>query len=178
MENFNILYLELCILYQKSLLWRFCMILLRSYFMLVYHRVLFMASKRSWCIRYKFWHINTFGLPLYFLIVSTLHIQWYRPCTLSKTMPMLSSSGNRYSRTTTDCFGLWIVAFNGTCIRNCPNLHPGRFLLLLRQEVDDKFSERASYHNMLLSTFWLSFFFLCCSLVGGQLVLRLPSGVV
>lgn len=58
---------------------------------------------------------------------------------------MLSCSGIRYSRTSTNCFGLWTVAFYGTCIGNCPNLHPGWFLLLLYQEVDDKFSLHSTY---------------------------------
>lgn len=47
--------------------------------------------------------------------------------------------GFGYSRTPTDSSRLWIVAFYGTTLRNCPDFHSCRFLLLLCQKVGIRF---------------------------------------
>lgn len=45
------------------------------------------------------------------------------------------STGFRYSWTLAGCPGLWIMAFYGSYLRNCPDFHLGRLLLLLCQKV-------------------------------------------
>jgi len=73
--------------------------------------------------------------------------------------------------------GLWIVAINGSDLRNCSNFHLGRFLLLLRQKVRISPSlQQFSY--LALCIYLKSFNIFLYSVFGGQLVLRLPSGVV
>lgn len=69
------------------------------------------------------------------------------------------------------------MAVYGPFLRNCPDFHSCRFLLLLCEEVGDEQIILA----MLLDLPGLkTYFFLpCCySIMGGQLILRLPSGVV
>ena len=44
--------------------------------------------------------------------------------------------GFGYPRPFVDCSGLWFVALNGASLRNCSDIHPCRFLLLLCEEVN------------------------------------------
>ena len=49
---------------------------------------------------------------------------------------LLCFVGFGYTRPFVDCSGLWFVAFNGASLRNCSDIHPCRFLLLLCEEVN------------------------------------------
>lgn len=84
---------------------------------------------------------NLIHLPpwfIFFLLFLWVLVKFIETDCMIDGMAALSSSGIGYSWTSTNCIGLWIVAFIGSSIRNCSDFHPGRFLLLLRQEVDSK----------------------------------------
>ena len=91
-------------------------------------------------------------------------------------------------------FEFWL-AINGSYLGNCPDLHLSRFLLLLCQKVGLvsnivffflshvihftvwRVSQDLSSMTLVQLSSWYLFLF-NCSVFGGQLVLRLPSGVV
>jgi hypothetical protein len=93
--------------------------------------------------------------------------------------PLIGFVGFGYSWPSVDCFGLWSVAFDGASFRNRSDFHPCRFLLLLCEEV-------RKVYMFFFSTMVIKAFEHCLtggfladySVFGGQLVLRLPSGVV
>lgn len=51
------------------------------------------------------------------------------------TLSNVLKTGCGHAGTVACSIGLWIVAINGSDLRNCSNFHLGRFLLLLRQKV-------------------------------------------
>ena len=119
----------------------------------------------SFCINVLVWYL------LHWLVITTNAFLNF------KGMIIFFCAGIGYSWPLADYFGLWFVAFYGSPLWNCPDFHSCRFLLLLRQKVN----------NMLLFCKIPALYFYNehtlkvssgCSLVGGQLVLRLPSGVV
>lgn len=102
------------------------------------------------------------------------------------------ATGFRYSWTFVGCLGVWFMAIDGAYLRNCPNFHLSRFLLLLCQKVSIVHDLALSF-SLFMHSFCSSFCWEClkifpawlltcpydnCSVFGGQLVLRLPSGVV
>lgn len=84
-------------------------------------------------------------------------------------------TGFGQSRTFASCSWLWFMAFYGFVFRNSSNFYPRRLLLLLHSEVS--FCHFLFIWSQQTNSF-SSHFILICSVFGGQLVLRLPSGVV
>jgi hypothetical protein len=56
--------------------------------------------------------------------------------TASHQITKLICAGFGYSWPPIDCSGLWFVAIYGAPVRNRADVHPGRFLLLLCEEVN------------------------------------------
>lgn len=83
--------------------------------------------------------------------------------------------GPGHSWTIVDSFRVWFVATNGSSCRDRSNFHSRWFLLLLCEEVAKILSMNMHIYGRKYKTCSHSS---SCSVVGGQLVLRLPSGVV